>query len=683
MIGHGAAVALRAARGSIFIALFGIAATRAGAGVIRHDREDADYLALANEPRYDAVGLVRATANGQSRVCTGTLIAPDWAITAAHCLDDVAPNGASYRNGDEILTSSEIYVHPLFTGSPTDGNDLALMRLAFPSAQFVPAQRMRDSIPLGATATIVGYGQTGTGHTGSQSGTHGTKRAGQNVVDANGTRVTGPGGRMLPEYLLFSDFDNPDVPDDSTWGSSTPLDLEYQTGPGDSGGGWFVDQEGRTRLYAVHSLATSFDESTNNDYGDVAAGSRVTRFNTWIDGRLEAVYWMNPAGGEFHEPENWSSLDAPPTDRSLRFAFPNAYAVQVSGDQQIAELQIDHGDVAFNVSNGVTQIGGAVVATGATAPITIDADAAVEFSGNFAGNVTKTGAGELQFAGTTNFAGRLMVQSGLLTAARTSDVELEQLEFGVGEAIDMELGEAANVRINDSLSLPTSAAIAVLDDALLQAPALAQDGELSLHGGQLLVDGDLTQGASAVTSIDLDGVIFDEPVTPIHASDSISLSGELRLDLDDVPIFDRPLSLLARQEWTLLSAAGDLHGAFSSVAWTSLPEGFEFSLVYEANAVVLEIDRMPSALFQVMGDTNGDGVVDLVDLNNVRSNFGASRGLGDTNGDLVIDLFDLNAVRNHFGEVAVDPRFVVPEPGSFALLMAGLTAIRIRRRARL
>jgi hypothetical protein len=49
----------------------------------------------------------------------------------------------------------------------------------------------------------------------------------------------------------------------------------------------------------------------------------------------------------------------------------------------------------------------------------------------------------------------------------------------------------------------------------------------------------------------------------------------------------------------------------------------------------------------------------------------------------VIDLFDLNAVRNHFGEVAVDPRFVVPEPGSFALLMAGLTAIRIRRRARL
>jgi len=56
------------------------------------------------------------------------------------------------------------------------------------------------------------------------------------------------------------------------------------------------------------------------------------------------------------------------------------------------------------------------------------------------------------------------------------------------------------------------------------------------------------------------------------------------------------------------------------------------------------------------GDTNADGVVDLVDLNNVRNNFGGA-GLGDTDGDGDVDLEDLNAVRNNFGAS-------LPAPGS-------------------
>mgnify|MGYP006374846049 CR=1 FL=1 len=58
------------------------------------------------------------------------------------------------------------------------------------------------------------------------------------------------------------------------------------------------------------------------------------------------------------------------------------------------------------------------------------------------------------------------------------------------------------------------------------------------------------------------------------------------------------------------------------------------------------------------GDTNGDEVVDLEDLNNVRNNFGGT-GLGDADSDLIVDLNDLNYVRNHFGAGAAEP---VPEP---------------------
>lgn len=59
----------------------------------------------------------------------------------------------------------------------------------------------------------------------------------------------------------------------------------------------------------------------------------------------------------------------------------------------------------------------------------------------------------------------------------------------------------------------------------------------------------------------------------------------------------------------------------------------------------------------VPGDTNADGRVDLVDLNNVRNHFGeVGPGVtGDTNGDGIVNLIDLNAVRNNFGLGAAPP----------------------------
>ncbi len=80
-----------------------------------------------------------------------------------------------------------------------------------------------------------------------------------------------------------------------------------------------------------------------------------------------------------------------------------------------------------------------------------------------------------------------------------------------------------------------------------------------------------------------------------------------------------------------------------------------------------------------VGDTNGDGKVNLDDLNNVRNNFG-STGLGDTDGDNDVDLDDLNNVRNNFGAGGTSP---VPEPSTIVLAAAGLIAfagIRVCRR---
>ena len=82
------------------------------------------------------------------------------------------------------------------------------------------------------------------------------------------------------------------------------------------------------------------------------------------------------------------------------------------------------------------------------------------------------------------------------------------------------------------------------------------------------------------------------------------------------------------------------------------------------------------------GDTNGDRLVDIDDLNNVRNNFGAA---GPDDGSLAGDAYpfdglvnidDLNAVRNHFGAAAA----AVPEPGGFALALVGLLFWRLPAR---
>lgn len=79
------------------------------------------------------------------------------------------------------------------------------------------------------------------------------------------------------------------------------------------------------------------------------------------------------------------------------------------------------------------------------------------------------------------------------------------------------------------------------------------------------------------------------------------------------------------------------------------------------------------------GDTNGDQVVDLADLNNVRNHFGevGDGVVGDTAPfDGIVDLEDLNAVRNHFGEVSPLP---VPEPSAWILLTLGASGMFLHK----
>ncbi len=261
--------------------------TGAIAGVIRHDVSDSEYLSLASESAYDAVGSVRWSEGGLSFIGSGTYLGDGWVLTAGHVADGTDFLGGGLSNWRFTVDGSthygdEFYVHPEWTSSQGDlalGVDLALVRLSSDPLSIDPALLYEFEDEEDQVATLVGFGSTGVGTDGYLENSAGTKRAGQNVVDATGGdfRV-----RQYADSLIFTDFDSPDG-DANRWGDNQPLSLEYMTAPGDSGGGLFLEEDGQQYLAGVTSFGLSFDGEVDADYGDIGGYVRVSAYLDWID----------------------------------------------------------------------------------------------------------------------------------------------------------------------------------------------------------------------------------------------------------------------------------------------------------------------------------------------------------------------------------------------------------------
>jgi len=172
------------------------------------------------------------------------------------------------------------------------GVDLGLVRLSQPITTVTPALLDFRTPLLGLLGTSVGYGRSGIG-SGGMSTPAGTKRAGQNMIDARGGMVTTMGSGTLLDLdgisptVLFQDFDHPTDLVASTMGSVTPVAQEYLIASGDSGGGLFIDVGGVTKLVGVSSFLASLPypwdtTGANADYGDLAGVVSVQSFENWI-----------------------------------------------------------------------------------------------------------------------------------------------------------------------------------------------------------------------------------------------------------------------------------------------------------------------------------------------------------------------------------------------------------------
>jgi hypothetical protein len=181
------------------------------------------------------------------------LIHDRWALTAAHVVEDFTRGVVIASTGRRRI--DRICVHQGFASAVYLWHDIALVRVneSFGLPRYPPIAT--GDVPVGATASVVGYGITGRLSTGHDT-YDGELRAGTGVV----SRVEA-GVIVLPARR---------------GGSPLPLCIA----PGDSGGPLFVNGE----LAGIHSLTmkTRDGTPTRSREGEESAHTRVALYHKWM-----------------------------------------------------------------------------------------------------------------------------------------------------------------------------------------------------------------------------------------------------------------------------------------------------------------------------------------------------------------------------------------------------------------
>ena len=199
--------------------------------------------------------------------CTGTLIAPNYVLTASHCISDCIDHrtgksndvsserpymrvgiGNSVESLEKVYEIAEFIAHPNFVCSPSDiRNDVALLRLKqhVPSSVAVPVAPLPDSLQLTAQeaeqnkiqGTHVGFGLTNPNNDYSSGVKYKADDDIIAVCPLSGTQSSHCRSVDLPQGFIYSHMETKSV----------------NTCRGDSGGPFFVERDGTTYVAGITS----------------------------------------------------------------------------------------------------------------------------------------------------------------------------------------------------------------------------------------------------------------------------------------------------------------------------------------------------------------------------------------------------------------------------------------------
>ncbi|MCU0867684.1 MAG: trypsin-like serine protease [Planctomycetes bacterium] len=217
-------------------------------------------------------------------VSSAVLIAPRFALTAAHVLRDGADITLNLNIDGDL--SHQIAVrraqrHPAFRGFsvPPPVHDLALLELAEPAP--VAARRYPLSLrppAAGDQLDVAGYGGSGHGSRGVEVGANAAlKRRGRITVQ----RLEEQTASRLP-LLYFFDY---------TRSSATP---PTGLGPGDSGSGVFRSERGEPVLVGINTITRrpATLQGPAFGYGTVGGGQVLAAQADWLRKEADGVLWL-------------------------------------------------------------------------------------------------------------------------------------------------------------------------------------------------------------------------------------------------------------------------------------------------------------------------------------------------------------------------------------------------------
>jgi outer membrane autotransporter protein len=297
--------------------------------------------------------------------------------------------------------------------------------------------------------------------------------------------------------------------------------------------------------------------------------------------------------------------------------------VTVNGSAKLGDAGTITGSVTINnsgeaevvsggaITNTVTinNSGVAVVTAGGTisGPVTVNDAGKLGDAGLISGSVTvNNGEAEVTAGGTisgpvtVNNGEALVAVGGFITGSVTVNAGLLGVAGVVSGPTNIKGGTANIVTtgaIDNTVAVGNSAVL--IDNGVITGLTQVAAGGLIQGNGKVgaaIINGTISPGNNSIGALTVTGSYVQNPgsnyivdLNTAGQSDVINVKGAATLNGGNVQVNRAPGAYINGEEWTILTAGGGVHGAFSSVSNNILPGYLAFLPVYEPNEVLLVI----------------------------------------------------------------------------------------------